>query len=151
VGIDRPDGGDTPDGEPGHGADREPLLDPAARIAEHAGYPATVEQVYAAAREAWADAVAGLRSAWERHEEKYPERERATPSTQADGSWVAGPDRGLNPEQVDEGFSRNLRREFSPLLYSAERGDTMFDFVPISEEEASQIAERIRALADPDE
>ena len=53
--------------------------------------------------------------------------------------------------QVDEAFSRNLRWEFSPLLYSAERGDTMFDFVPISEEEASRIVERIRALADPDE
>ena len=53
--------------------------------------------------------------------------------------------------QVDEAFSRNLRWEFSPLLYSAERGDTMFDFVPISEEEASRIVERIRALADPDQ
>ena len=53
--------------------------------------------------------------------------------------------------QIDEVFSRNLKWEFSPLLYSAERGDTMFDFVPISEEEASRIVERIRALADPDE
>jgi hypothetical protein len=52
---------------------------------------------------------------------------------------------------VDEAFSRNLRWEFSSLLYAAERGDTMFDFVPISEEEASRIVERIRALADPDE
>ena len=52
---------------------------------------------------------------------------------------------------ADEAFSRNLKWEFSPLLYSAERGDTMFDFVPISEEEASRIVERIRALADPDE
>jgi hypothetical protein len=102
VGIDRPDGGDTPDGEPRRGADREPLLDPVARIAEHAGHRATVEGVYAAAREAWADAVPGLRSAWERHEEKYPERDRATPRTQADGSWVAGPDRGLDPEQNAE-------------------------------------------------
>jgi hypothetical protein len=44
-----------------------------------------------------------------------------------------------------------LKWEFSPLLYSAERGDTMYDFVPISEEEASRIVERIRALADPGE
>ena len=53
--------------------------------------------------------------------------------------------------EIDEVFSRNLKWEFSPLLYSAERGDTMYDFVPIGEEEASRIVERIRALADPDE
>ena len=49
--------------------------------------------------------------------------------------------------QVDEVFSRDLKWEFSPLLYSAERGDTMLDFVPISEEEANRIVERIRGLA----
>lgn len=60
--------------------------------------------------------------------------------------------RVMNDEgQVDEVFSRDLRWEFSPLLYAAERGDTMFDFVPISEEEASRIVERIRKLADPGE
>ena len=53
--------------------------------------------------------------------------------------------------QIDEVFSRNLKWEFSPLLYSAERGDTMYDFVPISEGEASRIVERIRALAASDE
>ena len=53
--------------------------------------------------------------------------------------------------QVDEAFSRNLRWEFSSLLYAAERGDTMFDFVPVSEDEASRIVERIRGLAAPDE
>ena len=52
--------------------------------------------------------------------------------------------------QVDEAFSRDLKWEFSPLLYAAERGDTMFDFVPISEEEAGRIVERIRGLASPD-
>ncbi|HMD94022.1 MAG TPA: hypothetical protein VKG80_15440 [Trebonia sp.] len=49
--------------------------------------------------------------------------------------------------QMDEVFSRNLKWEFSPLLYSAERGDTMYDFIPISEQEASRIVERICALA----
>jgi hypothetical protein len=53
--------------------------------------------------------------------------------------------------ETDEIFSRDLRWEFSPLLYGAERGDTMFDFVPISEEEASRIVERIRELAEPGE
>jgi len=47
---------------------------------------------------------------------------------------------------TDEIFSRDLKWEFSPLLYGAERGDTMLDFVPISEEEASRIVERIRGL-----
>ena len=104
MGIDRPDDGDTPDDRPARGADNDaaPLLDAEARIAEHAGYRATVEGVYAAASEAWTEAVPGLRSAWENHEEKYPERERPTPRTQPDGSWVAGPDRALTPEQNAE-------------------------------------------------
>ncbi len=49
--------------------------------------------------------------------------------------------------QIDEVFSRNLRWEFSPLLYSAERGDTMYDFTEISEDEANGIVARIRAEA----
>lgn len=46
--------------------------------------------------------------------------------------------------QNDEVFSRDLRWEPSPLLYSAERGDTMNDFHEISEDEATRIIERIR-------
>jgi hypothetical protein len=53
--------------------------------------------------------------------------------------------------RVDELFSRNLRWELSPLLYSAEHGDTMFDFNEISKEEADRIVERIRAQAGGDE
>jgi hypothetical protein len=49
--------------------------------------------------------------------------------------------------QIDEVFSRNLRWEFSPLLYSAERGDTMYDFAEITEGEANEIVARIRADA----
>ena len=52
---------------------------------------------------------------------------------------------------TDEIFSRDLKWEFSPLLYSAERGDTMLDFVPIGEEEAERIVARIRSLAAPEE
>ena len=37
--------------------------------------------------------------------------------------------------------------EFSPLLYSAERGDMMYDFAEITEDEASKIVARIRAEA----
>lgn len=48
---------------------------------------------------------------------------------------------------IDEIFSRRLRWEFSPLLYSAERGDLANEFVPISEAEAERIVERIKKLA----
>jgi hypothetical protein len=53
-----------------------------------------------------------------------------------------------NGGQVDEVFSRHLKWEFSPLLYSAERGDTMYDFVQIAEAEADQIITRIRESAE---
>ena len=52
--------------------------------------------------------------------------------------------------EIDEVFARNQRWEFSPLLYSAERGDLANEFVPISEEEAGRVVERIRGLASPD-
>lgn len=47
--------------------------------------------------------------------------------------------------RTDELFSRNLKWEFSPLLHSAERGDTMFDFSEITEGEALRIIDRVRA------
>jgi hypothetical protein len=53
--------------------------------------------------------------------------------------------------EIDEAFSRNLKWEFSPLLYSAERGDLANDFVPIGEDEAERIVARIRALAASEE
>lgn len=48
---------------------------------------------------------------------------------------------------VDEIFSRDLRWEFSPLMYSAERGDLANEFVPISEAEATRILDRIKEAA----
>ena len=51
--------------------------------------------------------------------------------------------------QLDELFSRDLTWEFSPLLHSANRGDTMLDFVEITEAEATRIVERIRVEAEP--
>jgi hypothetical protein len=45
---------------------------------------------------------------------------------------------------IDEIFSRDLSWEFSPLMYSAERGDLANDFVPISEAEAERIVTRIK-------
>jgi hypothetical protein len=52
---------------------------------------------------------------------------------------------------VDEVFSRDLNWEFSPLLYEAEHGDTMFDFTEITEAEAERIVARIRANAPYDD
>lgn len=49
--------------------------------------------------------------------------------------------------RTDEMFSRDLTWESSPLLHGAERGDTMFDFVEITEGEADEIVARIRADA----
>ena len=45
----------------------------------------------------------------------------------------------------DEAFTRNLRWEFSTSLISAERGDLDNEFIEITEDEANQIVERIRA------
>lgn len=52
---------------------------------------------------------------------------------------------------IDEIFSRDLRWEFSPLMYSAERGDLANEFVPISEAEAERIVDRIKGGATPAE
>lgn len=49
--------------------------------------------------------------------------------------------------QRDEAFTGDLVWKRSESLYSAERGDTMNDFVPITEEEALRIVDRIRREA----
>jgi hypothetical protein len=53
--------------------------------------------------------------------------------------------------QRDEVFSRDLTWKHTALLYSAERGDLTNDMVPISEDEAESIIERIRDRAEADE
>jgi hypothetical protein len=53
--------------------------------------------------------------------------------------------------EIDEVFSRNLKWEFSSLLYSAEHGDLTNDFTEISEGEAEQIVGSIRAQANDSE
>jgi hypothetical protein len=104
VGIDRPEDGDTPDDAPAPRAGRDagPLSDPSARMAEQAWYRGTVEKLYAAARDAWAEAVPGLRAAWAKHEQHYPERTRLAPRAQPDGSWADGGTRELTPEHNAE-------------------------------------------------
>ena len=51
----------------------------------------------------------------------------------------------------DEVFSGELKWVFSPLKYSAERGDLANEFVSISEEEATRIVDRIKERAASDE
>ena len=46
--------------------------------------------------------------------------------------------------QRDEAFTRDLVWKRSASLHSAERGDTMNDFYPITEDEAILIIDRIR-------
>jgi hypothetical protein len=108
-----PDGGQLPDGPEPSDATPPLRLDPANRDAVHRGYRAQVEQVYAAFRETardgtdgaaadadrdpWAEALPSLRAAWEEHQDRYPERERATPRTHTDGSWSSGETRRLTP------------------------------------------------------
>jgi hypothetical protein len=45
----------------------------------------------------------------------------------------------------DEAFTRNLMWERSAALVSAERGDLQNEFIEITEDEANQIVDRIRA------
>jgi hypothetical protein len=129
VPVDRPDPADDPD-EPSHRAppddsqapDAAPLrpLDQVNRVAVHRANQAKVEQAYAAHEESahsdtrsatadadadcgsWTKALPSLRAAWEHHQDRYPERERATPRTHADGSWSSGETRTLTPEQNAE-------------------------------------------------
>ena len=53
--------------------------------------------------------------------------------------------------QEDQSFTRDLRWEFSPLLYSFERGDGDNQLYEITEKEANQIAERIRRIVTGDQ
>ena len=45
----------------------------------------------------------------------------------------------------DEAFTRNLEWKRSPSLVSSERGDPQYEFIEITEDEANQIVDRIRA------
>ena len=110
--IDRADDGDAIRHVPGSqdaSSGVDVLADPEHREVMHRFYRAVVDHTYGVARDAWAQAYPGLRDAWQRHVEKYPERERPTPRTQPDGSWEADETRKLSPEQnaeVDYGIAR---------------------------------------------
>jgi hypothetical protein len=54
-------------------------------------------------------------------------------------------------DRRDESFGRDLQWQFSSLLHSAERGDTQYELIPISEGEADRIVARIQNAAGPAE
>ena len=59
--------------------------------------------------------------------------------------------RYADAERRDESFGRDLEWKFSSLLRAAERGDTEYDLIPITEAEANQIVARIRDAVRPGE
>jgi hypothetical protein len=146
---DKPDGGSAGRGDVGdhadHGADtghREqrweaPAVSREEQIAAHARNRETVEAAYQAAadyraaadRDAWAEAVPRLRAAWDEHKERYPERMRASPHTETDGSWVCGEYRRLDPEQNTEAskahadLADEADRDILPALLRIEAAD----------------------------
>ncbi len=92
------------------------------QIAEHVRYHRVADAAYqAAAKQAWAEAVPGLRAAWEEHTEKFPERTRPTPHTQPDGGWAADGNRRLTPEQNAEATKAcaDLRDEADQVILPA--------------------------------
>jgi hypothetical protein len=95
---------------------------PTAAGGEHARYQRVADAAYqAAARQAWAQAVPGLRGAWDDHTEKFPERTRPTPHTQPDGGWAADGNRRLTPEQNAEATKAyaDLRDEADQVILPA--------------------------------
>ena len=83
----------------------------------------------AADRAAWAEALPQLRAAWEEHKERYPERTRAAPHTEPDGSWTSGEHRRLDPEQNTEAtkahadLADEAGRHILPALRRVEAAD----------------------------
>ncbi len=123
--VDRPDPADDPyepgqrppDDDPPAPEAASPLpLDHADRVAVHRANRAQVAQAYAAHQESarggtpdtdadrgsWEKALPSLRAAWQQHQDRYPERDRAIPQTHPDGSWSSGETRRLTPEQNAE-------------------------------------------------
>jgi hypothetical protein len=137
-----PDGPDGPDaGSADHANDaadagpgrkpQEVTASRAEQIAAGIRYRATVDATFQAAadRAAWAEAVPELRADWEEHKERYPERLRASSHTEADGSWVGGEHRGLDPEQNTEAskahadLADEADRHILPALRRVEAAD----------------------------
>jgi hypothetical protein len=98
------DRGESAAGDREHQREADAPVSRAEQLAAHLTYRKTVADAdrAAAGRAAWPEAVPGLRTAWEEHKERYPDRTRAAPRTEPDGSWVCGEQRRLDPEQNTE-------------------------------------------------
>jgi hypothetical protein len=112
-----PDGPQPHDG-PGPADDARLPLDQARSEAVHRAHRTLVTKLHAADRDTahdgsraaaadadstpWSEALPSLRAAWDEHEDRYPERERATAVTHMDGSWSFGETRRLTPDQNTE-------------------------------------------------
>jgi hypothetical protein len=129
--ADRLDPADRGDG----GADASPAqnqpeatVSREAQLAEHVRYREVVEATTAAA-DRWVPAVPALRVAWEEHKQRYPERVRASPRTEDDGTWVCGEYRRLDPEQNTEAskahadLADEADRHILPALRRVEAAD----------------------------
>jgi hypothetical protein len=98
------------------------------QLAEHVRYREVAEATTAAA-DRWVSAVPALRVAWEEHKQRYPERVRASPRTEDDGTWVCGEYRRLDPEQNTEAgkahadLADEADRHILPALRRVEAAD----------------------------
>jgi hypothetical protein len=124
---------DAPGRAPVEAADRTPVagdgVESERRAIARRLHRALVDHTYGVARDAWAEALPDLRAAWENHKQRYPERWRPTPEVRPDGSWMAGPDRRLNPEQNAEAskacadIGDEGRRDILPALKRVESAE----------------------------
>jgi hypothetical protein len=111
-----------------------------------------------ATTEKWDEQSGESRWMWSEYQRKWPSGERPSVDRSDDppGSWRGEGNRYLEPadnaqveeacERVaDEAFTTDLVWERSASLVSAERGDLLNDYIEITEDEANQIIDRIRA------
>jgi hypothetical protein len=103
--------------------------DPERRACERRLHRLLVDHVYGVASDAWARAFPDLRAAWENHKQRYPERTRPAPRTAPDGTWLAGGNRRLSPEQNTEtakacaDIADEGRRDILPALKRVESAE----------------------------
>ncbi len=129
--FDQPDPGDSEASRYGRDASQpaaapgepEPAASPEEQVTAQVRYREIVEVRY---QQAWAEAVPRLRAAWADHQDRYPERTQAAPRTEADGTWIGGEHRRLDPEQNAEAskahadLADEASRHFLPVLLRLE-------------------------------
>jgi len=97
--------------------------------AVHRMHRLLVDHTYGVARDAWAATAPHLRTVWENHKERHPERSRPVPRTTSDGAWETGERRRLSPEQNAEAtkahsdMAEEGHRDILPALRRVEATD----------------------------